>query len=154
MVRRGAQEWIRKLGLERHPEGGWFRRVYTSAMLNADGRPVLSSICYLLEGTDFSALHRLASDEQWHFYAGDPLTLHLIAADGTLSETTLSAACPFQVTVPAGCLFGATVEGDYALVGCSVAPGFEAAGFEMPPRAELVDRFPQHRALIESLTRR
>ena len=153
MTRKSATDWIRELELERHPEGGWFRRVYTSALTTPDGRPVMTSIYYLLERGDFSALHRLKSDEQWHFYAGDPLTLHVIRPDGAASETTLCAEGAFQATVKAGHLFGATVSGDYALVGCSVAPGFEYTEFELPCRTELLATYPKLRALIKKLTR-
>ncbi len=149
-----AEKWIKKLGLERHPEGGWFRRIYTSETRNESGRPVLTSIYYLLEQGDFSALHRLKQDEQWHFYAGSPITIHEIDAErGAGKTTTLSAEGPFQYTVKAGCFFGATVSEGFALVGCSVAPGFDFADFELPSRAELLRRFPQHEALILKLTR-
>jgi predicted cupin superfamily sugar epimerase len=118
-----------------------------------DSRPAMTSIYYLLEGNDVSALHRLKQDEQWHFYCGDPLTLHIIHPDGTASQTTLRAEGPFQTTVKAGHLFGATVEGDYALIGCTVAPGFEYADFELPSRAGLLNDYPEHRNLILRLTR-
>lgn len=153
MIRREAEDWIRELELERHPEGGWFRRMYTSETRTPDGRPVMTSILYLLEGRDFSALHRLKQDEQWHFYSGDPITLHTIRPDGSLLETTLCSAGPFQTTVPAGHLFGATVEGDYALVGCTVAPGFEYKDLELPDRAGLLAAYPEYRDLIRQLTR-
>lgn len=153
MTLKAVEDWIRELELKRHPEGGWFRREYTSELTTPDGRPVLTAIYYLLESSDFSALHRLKQDEQWHFYAGDPLTLHVIHPDGTASETTLSAAGPFQATMKTGHLFGATVEGDFALVGCTVAPGFEYADFELPSRTSLLKDFPEHRNLILRLTR-
>lgn len=153
MTRKTAQDWIRELDLQRHPEGGWFRRVHTSELKTARGRPVMTSIHYLLEGPDFSALHRLQSDEQWHFYAGDPLTLHIIHPDGSTSESTLGPDGPFQATVRAGHLFGATVDGDYALLGCTVAPGFDFDEFELPSRAGLLAAYPEHRRLIERLTR-
>lgn len=153
MTFKSAEQWIRELELERHPEGGWFRRVHTSELVTPDHRPVMTSIYYLLEGTDFSALHRLKSDEQWHFYAGDPLTLHSIHPDGTTAETTLSTEGPFQTTVGAGHFFGATVDGDFALVGCTVAPGFRYSEFELAPRSNLLKTYPEHRALIIKLTR-
>jgi predicted cupin superfamily sugar epimerase len=148
-----AETWIRELALERHPEGGWYRRVYASEMRTVNGRPVMTSIYYLLEGSDFSALHRLQSDEQWHFYAGDPLTLHLIHPGGTGSEAVLRSGGPLQFTVKAGQLFGATVDGDYALVGCTVAPGFDFSEFEMPSRDALLRAYPEYGGLIRRLTR-
>lgn len=147
-----STDWINELQLEPHPEGGWFRRVYESD-LKFDGiRPAMTSIYYLLEGSDFSALHRLKSDEQWHFYAGSPLTVHEIDPSGVYRSATLGAG-RFQHTVPAGNLFGATVEGDYALVGCTVIPGFDFADFEMPDRADLLSTYPALERLISRLTR-
>lgn len=147
-----AKEWIGELGLEPHPEGGWFRRVYESALKLEGGRPAMTSIYYLLEGGDFSALHRLKSDEQWHFYAGSPITIHELEPDGSIRETTLGEGV-FQYTVAAGNLFGATVDGDYALAGCSVVPGFDFAEFEMPPQAVLLEQFPNQYDFIVRLSR-
>lgn len=153
MVEKSAQDWIDRLQLERHPEGGWFRRTYTSSLTVDGHRPALTSIHYLLEGSDFSALHRLKQDEQWHFYTGAPLTLHSIGREGTAAAQTLGPEGPFQATVRAGDLFGASVSGEYALVGCTVAPGFDYADFELPPRETLLLAYPQHRELILRLTR-
>lgn len=147
-----APEWIEELRLVRHPEGGWFRRVYESE-LRVDGpRPAMTSIYYLLEGNDFSALHRLKQDEQWHFYQGSPITIHEIDSSGIYVGTTLGTD-EFQHTVRAGTLFGATVEEGYALVGCTVAPGFDFADFELPDREKLLRLHPDHEALIRRLTR-
>lgn len=113
----------------------------------------MTSIYYMLEGSDFSALHRLKQDEQWHFYSGAPLTLHCIAPDGRASTLVLGPDAPFQTTVKAGTFFGATVAGEYALVGCTVAPGFDYADFELPSRETLLQKYPEHDALIRQLTR-
>lgn len=153
MKHKTAKHWIRALKLEPHPEGGWFRREYASDRAAPDGRPVMTSIYYLLEGKDFSALHRLKQEEQWHFYSGDPLTLHIIHPDGTASAATLRSEGPFQATIKAGHLFGATVDGSFALVGCTVAPGFEYTDFELPSRTELLEAYPEHGELIAELTR-
>lgn len=147
-----ARFWIEKLELEPHPEGGWFRRVHESALMLEGGRPAMTSIYYLLEGHDFSALHRLKQDEQWNFYAGSPITIHEIDTSGDDLETILGDG-RFQHTVPAGHLFGATVDGDYALVGCTVAPGFNFADFEMPSRFQLLEEYPGHAELLSRLTR-
>ncbi|MDF7809059.1 cupin domain-containing protein [Pontiellaceae bacterium B12219] len=149
---KSSSHWKKELQLEPHPEGGWFRRIYESGQTLEDGRPQLTSIYYLLEAPDFSALHRLQSDEQWHFYAGSPITIHEIDPDGHYHETILGAGA-FQHTVRAGHLFGATVGKGYALVGCSVVPGFDFAEFEMPSRFQLLEEFPDHYALITLLTR-
>lgn len=153
MNNKNARQWIDELELERHPEGGWFRRVYTSEQTVDGIRPVMSSIHYLLEADDFSAFHRLKLDEQWHFYSGHSLSLHLINPAGEYSTIPLSSAGPFQATVPAGHLFGATVEEGFALVGCTVAPGFSFSDFELPSRQELLRVFPEHADLIHHLSR-
>jgi predicted cupin superfamily sugar epimerase len=149
---RSAAYWINQLKLQPHPEGGWFRRVYESSMHDVHQRPAMTSIYYLLEGNDFSALHRLKSDEQWHFYAGAPITIHEIDAQGKCTAVRLGEEA-FQYTVPAGHLFGAVVDGDYALVGCTVVPGFDFDDFEMPSRAQLLRQYPAHSELIARLSR-
>ncbi len=147
-----AQEWIETLQLAPHPEGGWFRRVYESK-LKVDGqRSAMTSIYYLLEDDDFSALHRLKQDEQWHFYHGSPITIHEIDPSGGYTAMTLGVDA-FQHTVAAGNLFGATVEESYALVGCTVVPGFDFADFELPSPSELLSDYPQHAEVITRLTR-
>lgn len=154
-----ADYWIDKLQLEPHPEGGWFTRLYQSDQLVSSDfmmdRPSLSSIYYLLESDDFSAFHRLNQDEQWHFYTGTALTIHMLSDDGIYSYEMLNADGLFQVTVPSGVYFGATVckPDSFALVGCTVAPGFEYDDLEMPTRDDLLRRFPCHAALIQRLTR-
>jgi predicted cupin superfamily sugar epimerase len=142
-------DWIEELRLAPHPEGGWFRRVYESDLRLQDGRLAMTSILYLLQDDDFSALHRLKSDDQWHFYTGSPITIHELGPDGSTRGTTLGDGT-FQHTVKAGILFGATVDGNYALVGCTVAPGFGFDEFEMPSREELLAEFPN---LYESIVR-
>lgn len=146
-----SEYWINELELEPHPEGGWYRRVFESDLRMAGGRPAMTSIYYLLEATDFSALHRLKSDEQWHFYAGAPITIHELMPDGSTRKTTLGVD-RFQHTVPAGNLFGASVGEGYALVGCTVVPGFEFAEFEMPSREELLAQFPNQYEFIVRLS--
>ena len=145
-------DWIEELRLAPHPEGGWFRRVHESEIRLQDGRLAMTSIYYLLEAGDFSALHRLSSDEQWHFYAGSPITIHELGPDGSTHATRLGDGA-FQHTVKAGTLFGATVENGYALVGCTVAPGFDFAGFEMPTQYELLAEHPNQYEFIVRLSR-
>ena len=118
-----------------------------------------TAIYFLLADDQFSAFHRLRSDEVWHFYAGSELIVHVIEHGGTYSEILLGndmqAGQQFQVVVPSGCWFGSSLRhpDTYALVGCTVAPGFDFADFEMAKRAELIAHYPQHRAMIERLTR-
>jgi len=121
-------------------------------------RPASTAIYFLLQGSQFSALHRLRADEVWHHHAGASLTLSQVHADGTLVEARLGTtddgrSLP-QVVVPAGCWFGASVDDptSYALVGCTVAPGYCEEDFELGDRAALTARYPQHAALIARLT--
>jgi len=164
-----AAFWIARLGLRPHPEGGFFRETYRAADTLApaalpsrfDGpRAASTAIYFLLTHDSFSALHRIRSDELWHFYAGDALLLSALdPATGACTATRLGAdparGETFQAVVPAGAWFGAEVAapGSFALVGCTVAPGFEFADFELAERRTLLDRHPAARAVIERLTR-
>lgn len=166
-MEKDARYWIERLQLCAHPEGGWFAPAYRSGELLRKeclpgrfpgDRTVVSSIYYLLTHDDFSALHRIRSVEIWNFFAGSPLTLYVLGPDGGLSKAGLGAdpdegEC-FQTAVEPGCWFGAVVKkGEYCLVGCTVAPGFDYADFELGRREELIARYPEHRELIERLTR-
>jgi hypothetical protein len=161
-----AQQRIESLNLEPHPEGGWYRQTYRAPLLlphsalpgYAGDRAASTAIYFLLAGDQFSALHRLRSDEMWHFYSGSALVVHVIGPNGIYSEILLGnnpEAEQFQAVVPAGCWFGSSLRhpNTYALVGCTVAPGFDFAEFEMAKRGDLTSRYPQHRAIIERLTR-
>ncbi|MGA3037844.1 MAG: cupin domain-containing protein [Vulcanimicrobiaceae bacterium] len=153
-----AGKIITDLGLIPHPEGGWYAETYRSAlMVHAHGaqRSALTNVYFLLDGTTFSAYHRLDADETWHFYRGNDLTISIIDADGVLEERRLGLDGPWQTTVVAGSYFAArlTNQTGYALVGCSVGPGFEFAGFEISKRDELIACFPKHRESIRRLTR-
>ena len=165
---RGAQYWIEKLRLEPHPEGGYFRQTYRAEMTIAraglpegfgGARAASTAIYFLLEGENFSAFHRLRSDEVWHFYAGSPVMVHVIDAAGGYSSILLGddpeAGQVFQAVVRAGCWFASHVADwtSWALVGCTVAPGFEFEDFEMGMREELCREFPGHREVILRLTR-
>jgi predicted cupin superfamily sugar epimerase len=163
-----AKQWIDGLRLERHPEGGYYRETYRAAERVAKGalpqrfggdRAFSTAIYFLLAGNDFSALHRIKSDEVWHFYDGAPLTVHVIDLEGRYSAVKLGRSLEDgqvpQAVVRAGCLFGASVvdRRSYALVGCTVAPGFDFADFELPRREDLFRHYPDHRTIIERLTR-
>jgi predicted cupin superfamily sugar epimerase len=168
MIIFNAKYWIDKLQLIPHPEGGYYRQTYR-AELTVDrealprefggSRAVATAIYFLLEGTDFSAFHRLRSDEMWHFYAGGALVVHVIGEGGHHSEILLGSDAEagevFQVVVKAGCWFGSRVRdpGEFALVACTVSPGFDFADFELGKRDKLVRLYPQHLRLIEGLTR-
>jgi predicted cupin superfamily sugar epimerase len=165
---KSAQYWIDKLNLIAHPEGGYYCETYRSELSIArealppqftGPRLVSTAIYFLLEGENFSAFHRLRSDELWHFYAGSPITVHVIEPDGGHSEIQLGgdpdAGEVLQAAVKASRWFASRVHHPktFALAGCTVAPGFDFADFELAKRAELVRLYPQHRKLIESLTR-
>ena len=165
---KSAQYWIDKLNLMPHPEGGYYRETYRSELSIArealppkftGPRLVSTAIYFLLEGENFSAFHRLRSDELWHFYSGSPIVVHVIEPDGGYSEIQLGddpdAGEVLQAVVKAGRWFASRVRDPrtFALAGCTVAPGFDFADFEMGKRAELVRLYPQHRKLIESFTR-
>lgn len=163
-----AAELIAGLNLTRHPEGGWYRETYRSpetisgaalpARFGGD-RSCATAIYFLLERGDFSALHRIKSDEIWHFHAGAPLTVHVITPEGEYRGMRLgpdvAAGESFQVVVPAGCWFGARIdgEGEYSLVGCTVAPGFDFQDFEMADPDRLAELFPRHASVIRLLMR-
>ena len=163
-----AKYWIEKLRLEAHPEGGYFRQTYRAEMMIArealpagftGARAASTAIYFLLDGENFSAFHRLRSDEVWHFYAGSPLVVDVIDASRKHSSIHLGndpeAGQVFQAVVRAGCWFASHVADwkSWAVVGCTVAPGFDFADFEMGKREELVREYPRHRDVIEKLTR-
>ena len=156
--------WRDRLGLEPHPEGGWYAETYTADVTvdatalpdrYGEERATLTSIYYLLEVGEYSAFHRLASDELWHFYRGDPLTLYLL--DDGLETVTLGVE-RFQAVVPHGTWFAAEVtprgecSAGYSLVGCDVSPGFDFADFELATPA-LAEEYPAHRELVSRLIR-
>ena len=162
-----AELWIDALGLSPHPEGGYFKEVYRSPEMSepaglperyGEPRALGTSIYFLLRSEDVSKLHRLRSDEIWHFYAGTPLTLHILTPDGNY-RTDLLGNDPgrgenLQVCVNRFHWFGATVnrEESYSLVGCTMAPGFDFDDFELGEREELLSRYPEHEELISRLT--
>ena len=154
-----AQHLIATLQLSPHPEGGWYREEYRSPQRvttpHGTVRAALTTIHFLLTAEVFSAFHRLASDEIWHFYRGDGITIDVIDAGGALSSHRLGPQGPWQLAIGAGTNFASHVDvpGGYALVGCDVAPGFDFEDFCLTARAELIATHPQHAALIERYTR-
>jgi hypothetical protein len=131
-----ADEVIRLLGLEPHPEGGHFRETFRDAP-GADGRALSTAIVYLLREGERSHWHRVDAAEVWHFHAGAPLRLRISPAGGTSETVTLGIALAAgerpQAVAPAGAWQSAESLGAWTLVGCTVAPGFEFEGFEMAP---------------------
>jgi predicted cupin superfamily sugar epimerase len=166
-MQKDAAYWIQHLQLTRHIEGGYYREVYKSPLIitqnnlpasfNGD-RHISTSIYFLLEAGQFSSLHRIASDEVWHFYAGDPLVVYELEKDGGVVEHRLGSFPErdekFQCVVKSGHWFGAKLApgGSYALVGCTVSPGFDFLEFELAEREALIKLYPHHSELIKMLT--
>lgn len=163
-----AADYIRLLELQPHPEGGYYRETYRShEKISASALPdrypsaraASTAIYFLLEGKNFSAFHRLQSDELWHFHAGDPLRVHVLHQDGKQTSLQVGPAIDLgqqlQIVLPAGCWFAAQVENPsgFGLISCTVAPGFDFADFELARRDHLINRFPQHAELIAAFTR-
>lgn len=157
-----AQDWIQEMNLLPHPEGGYYKEVYRSEeeligeLLPGDRsgiRSLSTAIYFLLEGNDFSAFHRIKSDEIWHFYAGASLIIYAIDKKGELLEYPLDAKTPMQI-IPKNNWFAAelTNKNTFALVGCTVAPGFDFEDFEMGKRELLLNKFPEIDGLIQRLT--
>jgi uncharacterized protein len=161
--RLNSKELIRRLNLEPHPEGGYFRETYRAddCVLRegaSETRAASTAIYFLLCDGAHSAWHRIRSDEVWHFYTGDPVLVHVIDAHGTLvthrlGNALVHADASFQAVVEAGSWFAAECAdaSGVALVGCTVAPGFEFSEFELAAHGALEDRHPQHRDLISRL---
>ena len=163
-----AEQLIQQYNLQPHPEGGWYKETYKSNEQIAGGalpgrfggdRAFSTAIYFLLERGNFSAFHRIKSDECWHFYAGDPLLIYVIQTNGTLDiihlGNDIEKGQVFQFVVPANCWFASTPApgSHFCFVGCTVAPGFDFADFEMAKTALLCASFPQHTATIKELCR-
>jgi hypothetical protein len=158
---------IESLALKPHPEGGWFREVYRAdarypvdARYAGGMRSAATSIYYLLGPGDFSAWHRIVSDETWYFHAGGALELFRIDGSGTLhvdlvGDPLRHPGARYQVTVPGTQWFGGRPRDPqgYALVSCGVAPGFDFLDFELAGRAALLNEYPQYEAEVVALTR-
>ena len=164
---RDADYWINQLNLTKHIEGGSFRETYRSSLnvspevigLQFDGpRSISTSIYFLLEEGQFSAFHKIKSDETWHFYDGDALDIFEIEKDGLLVIHKLGRepekGQSFQLVIKAGNWFGARVAGNgsFSLVGCTVAPGFDFSDFQLANRADLLRLYPQHKSIIGEMT--
>ena len=144
-----AQDIINLLQLKPHPkEKGYFVETYRSRFSTA--------IYFLLTSDGFSEMHRLKSDEIFHFYAGDPAELLLLKPDGTgellrFGNSIDKGERP-QIMIPAGSWQGMRTIGEYTLFGCTVSPGFEYADYEKGSRKELINRYPEFVEKITQLT--
>lgn len=163
-----AEDFVRKLKLKAHPEGGFFRETYRAKEIipkkvlpkRFKGDRVFSTgIYFLLCNNDFSAFHCIKQDEMWHFYDGTSLDIHVIDKEGLYSLVKLGrdfyAGDLLQVIISEGCFFAAEVRAkdSFSLVGCTVAPGFDFQDLEILKREELTSLFPQHEEVVERFTR-
>lgn len=163
-----AQQFIQQFNLQPHPEGGWYKETYkckeqveAKALPNRfnGGRAFSTAIYFLLEQGNFSAFHKIKSDECWHFYAGDPLLIYVLQSNGELDIICLGSDIEngqlFQYVVPANCWFASrpAPESDFCFVGCTVSPGFDFADFELAETATLSALYPLHQSIIKVLCR-
>ena len=159
-----AAEYVRELQLQAHPEGGWYAEIFRSDIkIKPNGfsgeRAASTAIYFLLEKGQFSALHRIKSDENWHFYDGGTLEIIEIDLAGNLIITRLGrqilAGEQLCYTVKAGHWFGSrpAADSDFSLVGCTVAPGFDFADFEMPSKDWFSKAIPQHLDVVQAMSR-
>jgi len=163
-----AKDLIDHYKLEAHPEGGYYRETYRSAETIVHTalpgrftgeRSFSTAIYFLLEQGNFSAFHRIKSDECWHFYSGGCLLVHIIYKNENLETINLGNNILngeiFQFVVPAGCWFASepAPESNFSFVGCTVSPGFDFADFELANANNLSRLYPQHETIIRRLTR-
>ena len=163
-----VNQLIQRYGLEPHPEGGWYKQTYKSnEQIVAEALPkrfiasrvFSTAIYFLLEKGNFSAFHRIKSDECWHFYAGNPLLIYIIERSGELKVISLGSdhesGQSFQYVVPANCWFASrpAPESEYCFVGCTVSPGFEFDDLELADATVLSTIYPQHKPIIIELCR-
>ncbi|MEH0157840.1 cupin domain-containing protein [Limibacter armeniacum] len=167
-----ANYWVDKLALKSHPEGGFYKEIYRSKLILdhyvlpkrfRGDRSAATAIYYLLRGGEFSAFHRIGADEGWHFYAGTTsMEVIEIKSNGLLKKHRLGQQVEegesFFAVVEGGSWFAARPVSEspdvYALVGCTVAPGFHFDDFELAISEDLERTYPQHKELIKELCRR
>lgn len=162
-----ADDYIAKLGMTQHIEGGAFKEHYRAPMLlpqsvlsaqHKGERNASTAIYFLLRHGEFSAFHLLASDEVLHFYDGRPLQVYEIDATGAMHVHVLGRDLDggerFALVIPGGSWFALRCEvpGGFSLIGCTVAPGFDFEDFTLDDRAMLLKTFPQHAQLIREMT--
>jgi predicted cupin superfamily sugar epimerase len=158
-----ALYWINRLQLIKHPEGGYYKEVYRSGEFvhkknlpdrYSSFRSFSTSIYFLLESHEFSAFHRLKSDEIWHFYEGSAITILVISPQGEFSKLSLGRNPDenqsYQALIPKGYWFAAHVNtpDSFSLVGCTVSPGFDFEDFELGEKIILTQLFPEHVEII------
>jgi len=163
------KQWVEKLQLLPHPEGGFYKENYRSTETLEHGciperftgsRSMSTAIYFLITAGNFSAFHRIKSDECWHFYSGSCLLVYVIFPNGNLEIIRLGSNIKngevFQYVVPANCWFAScpAPESQYSFVGCTVAPGFDFNDFEMADSEYLAKEYPLHKEIIHSLCKK
>lgn len=161
-----VHNWVTKLELKPHPEGGFYKSTFVSdeqisdneLSVNFEGeRKLYTSIYFLLPSEEVSHFHRLKSDELWYFHAGSPLTIHVIDKNGEYRELKLGLNLEKgeepQILVKKNSIFGSSLmeKDTFSLVGCMVSPGFEFRDFELFTQDELIEKYPQHQDIIVKL---
>jgi uncharacterized protein len=162
-----GEYWIKKLNLQKHPEGGYYRENYRCQdIINQDklltryndSRNSSTAIYYLLLKEEFSAFHRLKSDEIFHFYSGSTLIIDMIDNKGKYYQFKLGNNPDknefLQLVIPHGCWFASHVSesNSYSLIGCTVSPGFDFADFSLGNREELISSYPDFIEIITKFT--
>jgi len=154
-----AAEFIDRYRLQPHPEGGWFREVHRSdhplgVLAGYPGeRTALTAIYFLLAAGDFSAFHRVRSEEAWVHLAGAPLELVLLGEEPRIVPLAPAGYGEPLVVVPRDMFQAARSLGDFTFAACLVAPGFDFADFELPTRPELEKVYPRQAELVRRFTR-
>lgn len=159
-----AKDWIGRHDLQPHPEGGYYARTYCSpdafpGSAATDpfpaGRPWSTAILYLMESGDFAGFHRIKSDELWHFHEGGAVEIYLLLGPDQLQVIRLGPGFAQQAAIPANHWFAAAPAAGttFALVGCTVCPGFLFQDHEMAVAADLSTEFPAQSALIHRFCR-
>ena len=158
-----ADNFIAYLQLQPHPEGGFYKETYRAKGVIpshrlphgfTEERSYSTAIYFLLRQGDYSAFHRITSDECWHFYEGGTLLIHMIDKDGNLTSIRLGRNIQegevLQFVVPANCWFASEPAPgtDFSLVGCTVSPGFDFADFDMADADTLIKEYPQHSSIL------
>jgi len=157
--------YIQKLELDNHPEGGYYKEIYRAGEMFFIDTPkknfkrnVSTSIYFLLDGAQVSKLHRLKSDELWHFYDGTTVKIYIIDEKGKLTEILLGKKTEngeiFQAVIKKNTWFAAEVvnKRSFALIGCTVSPGFDFSDFELAERKTLSKQFPKLKDFIHKFT--
>lgn len=152
------QYLIEKLDLLPHPEGGFYKEVYRSEEnIRSIDRSLMTSIYFLITGSNVSRFHRIKSDELWFFHEGNPLIVNTLDENGHIENLlglNLMIGEKPQLLVTKNTVFGSCLKehGSYALVSCVVAPGFDFRDFELFTFDQLITQYPEHENIIRKLT--